>query len=632
MKKQLLTIGTLILSLGQIIAQSPTLSLVGSSPSLAKGTINTEVLTEIIQKKQEEVKQRVFRNTIVKQFNYGDYTKNLKNFTTYHYLYNVMDILTSGKNKTAMTKSVTESSTEFSCVFGLALFIQKNIPPTTNTKSIGAMSMHNNIIEGAQVEYFDNRIILSDKVKDFNLLIDLCYDVILTNKALQTSFQFKDNLSDKDFKTWFKNDNRYFIDSSAAIGDERTHLIESRTEVETELTELSTFVDATSKNITQITKSLNDLKSLGNTNLNSDIAKTLNSLASYSGAELKAKILQLNTDFSTLLDSSHQATITSAANLIGANYDNFKELVYFYSGLQKSNFKDFTLTKDQYYAMKYLITKFLNVAKNQYPNDVIATVIDFLLENTIVEYADNESGILKDEKSTTSDDKGYLTINVESLISAIDDKFSPTTKKGLGVYIQPFFSIGTNYASFTNSNFLTTDATGVPQTLYNLYFASEKIGIKWKLWNWKYTHSYSEGQSFKYFNQSNVINPWAWHNNTNRFPKKIGGKWNPLNWRKCWNPDRYWKRPQPQPLLSDVHLLVYGSGLLYNIANLKSNDKFNYAIAGTGLGFTFFNGLSVNLGFACPYTDNSFQSENVFFNLGFDIPIVTYIGALTKKN
>lgn len=78
------------------LAQGPMLSLVGGSPSFAKGNINTEILSKVIQQKQEEVKQYVFRNTIIKEFNNSQYTDHLKNYTTYSFLYNLMDVMTSG--------------------------------------------------------------------------------------------------------------------------------------------------------------------------------------------------------------------------------------------------------------------------------------------------------------------------------------------------------------------------------------------------------------------------------------------------------------------------------------------------------------------------------------------------------
>jgi hypothetical protein len=344
-------------------------------------------------------------------------------------------------------------------------------------------------------------------------------------------------------------------------------------------------------------------------------------------------ITEVKKELQALVDANpvilSTAQITNAKKIIALlddNYDNYKNLINFYAGLQKSNFKDFTLTKEQYYSMKFIIVKFLEIAKNQYENNVVATVVDFMLENTLIEFSDDKGNPQPEAEATGTTDKGYLYIDIESLVSEIDQKFSPTNKKGLGIYLTPFFSIGTNYASFIDSkNLLTTDNTGAPSELKNLYYASEKIGIKWKLWNWKYTHSFEAGQNFKYFNQANIINPWAWHGKKWKYADKNrwkGGSWNPFNWGHYWNPNRYWLRPQPKPLLSDIHIIAYGSGLLYNIANLKSESQFNYAVAGVGLGITFFNGLAINASLACPYTDNKFNSTNTFFNFGLDIPII----------
>ncbi|MDB5022864.1 MAG: hypothetical protein JWP78_619 [Mucilaginibacter sp.] len=116
--KKLLILGILLAYIGKVSAQGPTINLVGSSPSFSKGTINTEVLTAVIQQKQEEVKQHVFRNTIVKEFNDHSYLDHLQNYTTYSFVYHLMDIMTSGKNKTVITKSIVQDATEFAYIYG----------------------------------------------------------------------------------------------------------------------------------------------------------------------------------------------------------------------------------------------------------------------------------------------------------------------------------------------------------------------------------------------------------------------------------------------------------------------------------------------------------------------------------
>jgi len=286
--------------------------------------------------------------------------------------------------------------------------------------------------------------------------------------------------------------------------------------------------------------------------------------------------------------------IKQLAIRLKATTDKSIPLLQFYSNLKKSDYKDFTLTKDQYYALKFITIDFLKVAKNQFKNDVVATVINFMLENTLLEYAEGGQNIQTTEKDATSADRGYLYIDIEAVISAVSQHFKPSDKKGK--YVQLFFSIGTNQASFLHTNTLTTNEQNLPKSLGNLYYATEKLGLKWKIWNEKYRRSFAPGETYTYY--SSTLNSW--------------------------------KRPQPKPAISDIHLMVYSSGLLYNLVNLKSNDSFNYAIAGTGLGITFFNGLALNVGIACPYTDKRFNSRNMFVNFGIDIPIIDYLSALTK--
>lgn len=196
-----------------------------------------------------------------------------------------------------------------------------------------------------------------------------------------------------------------------------------------------------------------------------------------------------------------------------------------------------------------------------------------------------------------------MNIDVESLISAIDqhynsnNRISSTSSTVWYINPRPFFTIGINYAYFIHPNLLSKDNNGNLINLWNLYYASEKIGFKIKFFDTKYTRSFEPGEFYKY----------------------KGSYYR-------------WLRPQKETTISDFNLIVYASGLLYNIVNLKSNSNFDYAISGASLGLTFFNGLSTNLGIACPFTSSEFKMKNAFLNAGVDIPIIDYITALTKKN
>lgn len=80
-----------------------------------------DVISELVREKQEEIKQRVLKNLVV---------KNIKttNYTTYNTMYNLLDILTTEKNKTVMTKNIITEVSNYSINFALSnYFIEKNI-------------------------------------------------------------------------------------------------------------------------------------------------------------------------------------------------------------------------------------------------------------------------------------------------------------------------------------------------------------------------------------------------------------------------------------------------------------------------------------------------------------------------
>ena len=80
-------------------------------------------------------------------------------------------------------------------------------------------------------------------------------------------------------------------------------------------------------------------------------------------------------------------------------------------------------------------------------------------------------------------------------------------------------------------------------------------------------------------------------------------------------------------------MLAYGSGLLYQIDFLNSEDEvFTKPTFGIGLGVGFFNGLDFNVSYAKNFGFDGDYFENGFLNIGFDIKIVEYIGAVRSKN
>ncbi|MBL4704645.1 MAG: hypothetical protein JKY54_08995 [Flavobacteriales bacterium] len=184
-----------------------------------------------------------------------------------------------------------------------------------------------------------------------------------------------------------------------------------------------------------------------------------------------------------------------------------------------------------------------------------------------------------------------IELDVEGIILALYDQYADRDFNGMKFHL----TVGLNQATFLTQGY-SLNAT---DTISNLAFASEKIGVKFKLVNWKLRRSYLPGENFK----NKVVTE-----------------------RKA---SRHF---QSDPIISDLHILLYGSGLLHNLSNLTSNKEFNHPIAGLSLGISTYNHLDFNIGLAMPLASNRTLSTNdLMLNVGFDIRFSEYLTALNKK-
>ena len=223
-------------------------------------------------------------------------------------------------------------------------------------------------------------------------------------------------------------------------------------------------------------------------------------------------------------------------------------------------------------------------------NNFIATIGDIISKYVIFDIRDDDQEKVYDFK-----------IDVEAIILTFEDKFYAANISSIRnhkIGIKPFFTIGLNYGYFVNQN-NTFNFDNTSKNLTQIALAGEKFGVKFIFSDFKYTRSHP-----------------------------------PLEWYKYRGKYRRWKNPVAKPLINNVYGMIYGSGLLYNIVDLKSETNFKYAITGAALGLEFFNGLEFNLGYAMPIIpkDNIGQMLNKgFINIGFDIPIFEYLKAAREK-
>ncbi len=224
-------------------------------------------------------------------------------------------------------------------------------------------------------------------------------------------------------------------------------------------------------------------------------------------------------------------------------------------------------------------------------NNFIATIGDIIIKYVIFDVRDDDpEKIIYDFK-----------IDVEAIILAFEDKFYTANISSIRnhkIGIKPFFIIGLNYGYFVNqNNEFNFDNTS--KNLTQIALAGEKIGFKFIFADYKFARSYP-----------------------------------PLEWYKYKGVYRRWLNPVSKPLISKVYGMIYGSGLLYNIVDLRSETNFKYAVTGASLGLEFYNGLEFNSGYAMPIV----PKENIgqmldkgFLNIGFDIPIFEYLKAARDK-
>lgn len=208
--------------------------------------------------------------------------------------------------------------------------------------------------------------------------------------------------------------------------------------------------------------------------------------------------------------------------------------------------------------------------------DALSTVVTFVKDYTVI--VEEEDG------------NELVSFNVESFIFKLQN-IKPYKWRN----VQFNFTVGMNNAYFFNKSLTLNDSSGTR----NLSYVGEKIGIKFKIKDWAFWHTRNPGDTYS------IIN---------------------TEYQKITPPN--------EPMVSNLHLLFYSSGLLYNLVNTTTNSEFNMPIVGTGIGLTFFNALDLNFSYGIPiFPESGFKKSfsNGFINLGFDIQFTEYYRRLREK-
>ncbi|MDN3583525.1 hypothetical protein [Mucilaginibacter flavus] len=180
-----------------------------------------------------------------------------------------------------------------------------------------------------------------------------------------------------------------------------------------------------------------------------------------------------------------------------------------------------------------------------------------------------------------NDNKQYVQLDVASFLNELSQYYNSHNKSNFNLYL----TLGLNQNFFPHQVLLP----GATDKINNIGFASEKIGVKFRLKNYRLTNGYR-----------NAIT-------------------DDVNLNKS------------SPFINEWYFIMYGSGLLYSIANTSTEKNFNYPHIGIGTGFRFYNSLDVNLVVGLPFIKNEDPFKFIFLGFGLDIPLGEYLEKTGNK-
>lgn len=194
-----------------------------------------------------------------------------------------------------------------------------------------------------------------------------------------------------------------------------------------------------------------------------------------------------------------------------------------------------------------------------------------------------------------------IRLDASAIILELADRYVEKDWRPISKYkiaIGPLLNIGLNHGVALNPNAGYDFGTG-PQPIPSFSFFGEKIGIELTFFDRDYKLSHNVNE---------------WYQYKGRYIRNT--------------------RVSKYPAISSFGLMFYGSGLVYNLVNVKSEQNFNYVLAGSALGLKFFNGMQLSAGLAMPVINNenlAGMSEKAFVTFSLDIPLISYLQGLSNS-
>lgn len=630
------TIGQTSLAQTESAHNAPTLQLGLNGLSFNKGDLDAQLIMEIIAEKQSEIKVKFVQNMFLE--NVQD-----SGGTVYNYATNILKVVTEEPNAETRTRLALENTVNLVFAYAFADYIagkggdvddllslynlkyDKNIKVLSNIKKL-------NYISKDQVTDDDNK-----KDSLTALLIDMSSVVIRNNQRLKELGLMQVSYSSSyDYLNKYRN---LKVDTDEYKKARRVYEI-----MEIELDSFIQIIGLASYFTNEYSFN-NELKLKGN---NKNLAKISNTVPGYDFKSLRTSVDAAVTVLTTKWSKENDAIISEAVEELRSSRDLITKI----ERLQQLNSDNTGIKSDIIFIFKNQIipnlTKYvkyhpdLNNQLNNLNNEIILNAETLLKEdNEILEklssdqnkniirllstlYKFNESKTYLDYLNILADfDNVFTDKKVNTALSILNTyvknnvsiKTSETGKEYLEFNIESFlvnlsktsenkirrwqfhFTVGANNIYFMNPLELPDGSL-----INNYSFVSEKIGVKFKIKNWGGWKSKNFGEEYK-----GLFN--------NYYTKTT---------------------PPKEPLISNWHVLAYGSGILYNLTPTGTSKEFNYPILGIGTGLTFFNALDLNITIGIPVNDNlkfshNFSLDRSYVGIGFDIQFIEYFNRLSEK-
>lgn len=536
--------------------------------SYSPKNIDVDALSSVIQKKQDEVVKRLFKNVIISYFNNNSITNDmtrLNNIATYNYFYAVSNQLFEGNNKTTIANAVYKETINYFLIYSIAINIAQDksfrsllINAVSSCKEKNSEILTYNKIAPLSDDIFTGKFIKVDASKanriktdndpsnktltidlttglnkdsikydqDIdvrknnlfaeNLLLDIVYDILLRNPAVTKKLNFEINptwksmISDKDvynnmsFYNYYREGNK----------------------------DVQKLKDSVSKYIDNVLRNKNDTIILDDLKTSLDGSDTVN----------KREVLLKS---------------------VICMFYNFNQI------------KDYNVTK-----LKELIQYFVDIESNKGTSFDAQSFIPFIMSAI-------SSNISYDNKTKE------FTIDVVEIISKVYEEYYKVSQRSNFAFL---FNIGFNY-----SLFYTPQSSLLDNKEANIVFASEKIGIKYKFYNRFKQRSYLAGQWYK--------------SGKNSYSRYLNNQTAPLIH------DYYWQLYTSGILYNLVDVKTNNN---LNFATLGTGLGVNFF---NGLNLS----VNLGLPLSSRLSSTNKWYHNCFFNFSVDVPIFDYLKEARSK-